>query len=544
MQTKQHPLSLRRRISSGLLLLALSAGFFWSCQNTSSDDPPQGTQTYTAALPTLGSQEKRPDAIKWRLQKDSGSATFTNVELAYTANMTFAAPPADTVWVDLWKAGIRLMEVGFLYKGSTTLEYAHYYRLDPVVAEIFRRISPKLDVAAFDTALAKALVDSDTLMKGRDFPAKSPLGVDTADVMRIAMQLMVAKKLPLVAIVKNWSMAIDSAEVHVRVRALVVAKVITDTSILFPPYPVRATTALTIDSVLQAGEARGAVRGSFVATYQISGDSVRIFRETKDVTDSFDVFNTISTLAKPREVSLDGFLFVAARLTTAPGIYRLRVTVGDDSGRTASSSVPFRVGPPPDRTGPEITLESPATGSVLENAIDSIDVKVKAVDVSGVDSVWIDNRLASLVDGSWVIRKVFVPVTNVGFEISIKAVDRAGNPTVTSLRVGRKAPPTVGEPNKQVLQPLANQIFPFDSSSIRVRWLVIDPRGRIDSAFINGALASRESDTVWTSLVALSPTGAASVITLRAINLKQDEIWVSREVCGSHGNCRVEIQAA
>ncbi len=81
----------------------------------------------------------------------------------------------------------------------------------------------------------------------------------------------------------------------------------------------------------------------------------------------------------------------------------------------------------------------------------------------------------------------------------------------------------VSPPVMTLLNPngVTGTVVPFDSSSITVRWKILDPAGVVDSLVkINGTVATKENDSVYRLNVTLKPTGEATIITTVAANTK------------------------
>ncbi|MEN9306350.1 MAG: hypothetical protein RL173_282 [Fibrobacterota bacterium] len=440
--------------------------------------------------------------------------------------MSLASAPADTVRIDLWRAGVQYMTLGYKRDGANTdLKPLAILSENVVAIEILKTILPSTDPAAFVQELAKRLVANDSLVRGTGFPANSIVpGIDNNAVLDSAMSILVVKGLPLSAVIPGtgaWALGLDTIAIHVRINVLVTAgKISADTAKLFPPYPVRLKSPVTLDSVLVAGGATTSVKGSFEATYQLSGKLIRVLRDTQDVSTQFDI-SSFELLERPKSFDLSGKLQVGAKESATPGRYRLEVMFQDDSLRKAVSSASFRVAAAADKQGPQITFVSPAANTVLDNATSSVLVKVSAMDESGVDSIWIDGKPASLVDGIW-SATVSIPVTDLGYAVGVKAWDKLGNASTSSITVGRKAPTDPGKPTTTVLQPVAGSVFDFDTTSVLVRWKVEDPRAVTSKVLIDGEAATGEANSVWSRRVNLVQTGTPTTITLVAINANND----------------------
>lgn len=509
---------------SRFFALAAVVALMVSCQTSSPSDEKRDLN-FAVKLPQISDAYKYPQMATWQYGTDSGSASLSGSGGATMANFTLPVKPkvAGVVWVDLWRGGVRYVRLSYSVAASGELVYQKPWP-DEIAIEILRLLSDRPDSLRFDSLFAQALVDGSPLVDSLHFPSRFPYGLDTADVLNQAMKIAVAKGVSLAALKKSWSIQLDDSVIHLRIEGLVKLKVISDTNTIFPPPPVRVGKAMSIDSLLVTGGERGAVKGGFVATYQISGNSVQIFQDGRDVTGAFDVFNTISTLGKPKEIVLDGNLSIAARASTPVGVYVLRVTVGDDSGFTASASIGFQVRSPGDNSGPVLTIRHPNAGDVLENSQATVDVRIAAVDSSGVDSVWASGILGVQDGDSWIVTGVPVPVTSAGHDIVVRAVDGKGNPSSISVRIGRKGPTDPAGPIKEILQPQRNDSLPFDSTAVTVRWKLIDRRAAIDSVYLGGVLGTKESDSIWIRRVPLPKVGEPTTITLRAVNAKKDEI--------------------
>jgi len=490
-----------------------------------------GWQTYAAPMSAISDSSLWPESAEWKMGTESGNGRIPKLGTSFAVGIALWDVPVETVFVDLRKGKIRYAKGAFVCEGSTRLKMVRQ-ELDTIAAGIFRRMHPRTGDSAFDSAMAQALVDGDKLVRGSGFPAKHPYGMDTASVFREAMLIMVAKQIPLAAIAKDWALGIDTLQVHVRIRLLCEKGLVTDTSKIFPAYPVRATTALGFDSVLIRGGEAKTISGVFAARDGLKALETKVTKDGQDLTSSFAIEDSVSLRGLPKTVSLAAGLRLRA-LSNAPiGTYRLVVVARDDSGRTVSSSTEFKVVAAPDRDGPDIAIVAPLAGAVVPPESDSIPIEARVVDPSGVDSVWIAGVFATRTDSSWRLAKVFVPASDTGAWISVRARDRMGNSSVASVKVFRKKPVAMvpqapASPRKSVLQPAAGQKLPFDSSRVRVVWKVVDPRAAVTGVQANGIAASRLSDTVWSVDVPVPPTGANHTVRLVAVGSNSDTLFDS-----------------
>lgn len=229
------------------------------------------------------------------------------------------------------------------------------------------------------------------------------------------------------------------------------------------------------------------VKGSFVGDSGLSSYKVRILQGTNDKSDLFSITS--------QPVQLDGSqtawdLAVNARLTLQvktgiAGSYTLEVSISDPRGRSDTSRAVFSVLPPPDKTGPSIEWVSPISNLILENDDSVVAIEIKVSDPSGIDSVWVGGKKAVKNDSSW-ISEIEVAASDLGYELKVRAWDKAGNWTDSTRRIVRKLPPVAGAPVLRLLIPDTNAgiVLPFDSAILRLQWSITDPTG-LDSTSIS-----------------------------------------------------------
>ncbi len=141
-----------------------------------------------------------------------------------------------------------------------------------------------------------------------------------------------------------------------------------------------------------------------------------------------------------------------------------------------------------DSAGPTIVWISPTSEVVVDFAVESFLVKLRATDPSGIDSVWIDGVAASLQDGSWQATVRLDP-TGVVREIRATARDKAGNRSDSTIRIGR------GKDNIRptVVPRTASGVWPHDSVSATLSWTVTDNH-QVGVVKIGDSLANRSGD--------------------------------------------------
>lgn len=504
---------------------ALFALVVSSCQTEPAK--PVETGTYSVSIPPINEEYRTPDLVTWRIGSDTGSAAVAGGGSSFQIQLQ--AKVEGDVWFDLWRSGVRIMQLKYVRKTETTLEYASEKREDSLAREIFRQILPSKDSSAFAKKLAEQVVSKDSVNRSTEQAIALMVGVNRDTLVAEALRIMaqsgqsIDKFLPQG---RDSFLGLSIESIHVQVKVLVELKVIvTDTNALFPPPPVRVVSNLAMPEKLQAGGDAAGVTGKFEATGKIATLIAKVYQDTLDVSRHFEI-PQVDLTSRPRELELNGKLSVTAKASAAAGTYRLEVVVmdADETPNSIKAVVGFQVLPAADTVGPIIQILSPTVGTVLENDVSTVAVKAQIEDPSGVDSVWISDKLAVGVDGIWSATSVEIPVTDIGFAVVVRATDGQGNISSKDVLVGRKAKLDPGAPSWTVLSPKANEVFAFDSSSVAVRWKVSDPRAEISKAWIGGGEASKDADGIWIRRVELPATGALTTVTLVAVNAKGDSV--------------------
>jgi len=209
---------------------------------------------------------------------------------------------------------------------------------------------------------------------------------------------------------------------------------------------------------------------------------------------------------------------------------RIQIRILVVSGVVSDTSKVFP--PPTDKTPPLVSILEPTNGKVLSFDQPTTRVKVRATDASGVDSVWIDGRLASKSDSFWVIEDVEVSATGMPRGIEVHARDTKGNRSAAVVEVVR-LPATVdaAPPKVSILEPSSGRILPYSQPMLLVRIVAKDASG-IDSVWIGGRPAAK-SDTTWVLEVEVPATGADHAISVLVrdgkANLADTSLTVRRE---------------
>ncbi len=529
---------LLRRATNVFALSAIGLFGFVSCQQ----DPPSapiGPVTYTAEFPQITSIHLRPQSAKWSIApNDSGSAKLAGSVTQPIAEIELGSPPNNTVWITAIRAGVKAFSLSYAYDNSTKLKLLTepkdriYY---PVNSEILRKIYPASDKQSFDEQLAKLLVDGDKLVDTIEISDLVAGGVDTLSVFREAMKYMVAKKQSIEQIAASWSLRIDLAKVHERIRLLAEEGLITDTSVIFPRYPVRVKDPVSLPEMAPGGSV--AVQGAFEGDSGLSSLGSKVFQGDAAVSGFKLSFSAaVNGTQKTWDLAKDAEATLTADGSVAAGTYTLAVWMLDAGRRSDTSRATFQVkSTSSDNTPPEIEWVAPTGETILENADSVLAVKVKASDASGVESVSIGGGSANLADGIW-SRELTVPVIDTGYVVEVVAKDAKGNESKKSSRVYRKAPAVVGAPILTLLAPSTRtgNVVSFESTHVAARWKIEDATSEIDEAsvLIAGAAAAKEADGIWSARIALAPSGEDVVVRIVAKNKRgleaQDEFKVKR----------------
>lgn len=526
---------------SGLRILAwgaMSVATLWSCRVVD-DEMVDGADTYQAMLPDIGANHKLPQAARWSIGADSGEAGLYHVGSKVFAWVDLDTIPLDTVWVEYWRAGVREQRSAFLFKGTARLEWSGISLVDSAVVEMLRRIDPSMDSSRFDTAFAEALVDDDSIVKKYGFPDRTPAGRDSAEILRIAMVLMVREERALAEIApkSDWALGIDTLSVHVRVRSLCEEGLVKDTSKIFP-HPGRDTGAAKPDTsktdtsatdttktsvdrlppVLRfVDPAAGTVFEHFQDSIEVrieasdsSGvDSVKVNRVRAARRDSFWVVDKVFV-----PVSSDGLALVAEAWDAA----------GNRS--TTSIHVGRKEAPPPEEPYHAILL--PRAASVPFDST-SVLARWRVYDpASPIDSVRIGGVAAVQEKDSIWSARVRLDSTGVPTLLRYVAMTAKGSTLVDSFRITRMKDTT--GPSIQFLGLADKQAFEYTVDSVSISVKATDLSG-VASVAIGGAPAARE-EGLFRRTVALA-LGATARIEVEARdsagNLSRAAISVTRK---------------
>jgi uncharacterized protein (TIGR02145 family) len=362
-----------------IAFMALLLGFFGllSCQEDAPTSPAPGTFPVAQGW-SLGTDTLRlPDSVSWSLGSDNGAFTLVrrSPDSFHIADTFPHSIAGDTLQLGLWTLGMRTTIAPALVRGDGSLAVISELRhLDSTVLKI---------LASFDSARARGGYGRTTdslaqreaalsrfiaaqILSGVLLLPALPAGVDTSTVVSdIVMQAAEAGQ--SLATASRLS-GIDSVRLQSRAYILLQSGVLplSDSTVLFPLYPVRIRLALALDTPAVVEGVSVAVRGA-VSWNRGVVPSLRFSVHTPAGIDSIHFSFPVRRFApQPSDTTwtLSGNLSLQALSGAVPGWDTLVLMVADDSGHLASTRFPFRVAPAvPAGSGPRITRVSPVTDS-------------------------------------------------------------------------------------------------------------------------------------------------------------------------------------
>lgn len=205
-----------------------------------------------------------------------------------------------------------------------------------------------------------------------------------------------------------------------------------------------------------------------------------------------------------------------ANFALSVGTNTITVRAVDNAGNAVTASVTV-TRQQPDTQPPALTITTPANNS--QTFADKITVSGTATDsganASGVASVMVNGAAATLnaQNGTW--SRSDVPLTLGANQITVQAIDNAGNAATTTITVTRK-PVDTQPPVIQITSP-ANLTTTFDAS-ITVNGTATDEGSGVRSVTVNGVAANYNATThQWTAVIPLNQ-GINDIIAIATDN--------------------------
>jgi hypothetical protein len=427
----------RIQVLPAAFLVALTALF--SCQ----DDPvsPKDSGPFMVSQAAPMDSIRMPDSATWSHEGTTGTFSLTRSRDSFTVKASFAQSIAShELTMSLWTLGLRTTVTTYVVKsnggfglgGAASIDSNAVNRLR--LFDSLRKLDPSGYGSSSDPVASQILslrkATAFLILSGRLPLGGFPVGMDSTAV--VAQILVVGSKSGSSIAVLAKTVGLSATSLEALAVVLFQSGVLkpTDSSSLYPPYPVRVRSAMSVSGPLTAGGGTVAVNGAFAWTkgYRVSGEYlVKTGNGTATgfqflVQKPIQLSDTIWTLS-------DNFSLLAPS-DAATGTDTLVVTLSDDSGHVATARAAFQVvakeTPKPDTTAPNIALVSPKSDTSVPNSVQSLVVEVVATDSVGVDSVKINGVKLSSSPYS-----VSVPLAIGINTVTVQAWDKAGNASKT-----------------------------------------------------------------------------------------------------------------
>lgn len=202
----------------------------------------------------------------------------------------------------------------------------------------------------------------------------------------------------------------------------------------------------------------------------------------------------------------------------ALGANTLTARAVDGAGNQATASVNVTRQQAPDTTPPSLTVTSPADGSTTEAT--SVNVSGTATDTganaSGVAQVTVNGEAASLdASGAWTLPNFALSLGQ--NSITVRATDRAGNPTTKVVSVTRVQSPDTAPPSLTVSEPADNSTT--HAEAVTVSGTATDAGANasgVAQVTVNGTPAQLDPQTGAWTLAGVALALGANTIAVRA----------------------------
>jgi hypothetical protein len=304
-----------------LVALASIAGLLVACQDVSSDQQETG-QLKAYANFSIPDSFRLPDTTTWSTKTDSGSgilhssksATSNTIDFSYTISLKDALG-TDTLHIQLWTLGVQTTVADYLQDGRNQKLRFYKSHSDTIAIRLLSDFD-KLCKSAPDSFVKLGRIKASNLIDFyasrllahddaySDFPSSVPTGMPLDSIKK---SILVQSAHAGVTWKQLTPFGFDSVSVHSALLALVQSKALpaADTLVLFPPYPVRILTSLSIPSRLVTGQPAVSVSGAFawskgrpissprISITSIQGvdpfESPRVWRRAPDLSHTFVV---------------------------------------------------------------------------------------------------------------------------------------------------------------------------------------------------------------------------------------------------------------
>jgi|GEM_PF-1250427 len=342
-------------VAVGLLVLV-------ACQNatdsnTNADSPVVVTAAFPIAAPRI------PDNVISLIQKDTASTKLncppigSDSSTTCTATLDLPHPlGADSVALQLWTLGVQTYTLYFKESGSsTTLDFGSksVVSLDTLLLSKFAVLTTA-QKASFGSGAsglvayyASLILTNDTAFVGKSLPSGMTIDSVKKALVRVGVDSgkTVAQLTSLSIQLGSTTLTLDSTTIRLDVSVLIHAGVLsaTDSTALFPPYPVRVTAPVAVSGPVVAGGSPANVTGSFGwTTGHNFKPQIRVRPANPADSASFTFPNKIF-LPSDTTWDLSGNLTLQVGASASAGTDTLVVTLSDDAGHSATSAAVFTV---------------------------------------------------------------------------------------------------------------------------------------------------------------------------------------------------------
>ncbi|MCB9496625.1 MAG: hypothetical protein H6686_07045 [Fibrobacteria bacterium] len=465
--------------------------FFQSCQSTA-PDADSGSTGDKRRVEIAQSKSLHPDSVVVRRQ----DSTVSHLEATSTergVQLEFEIPAdlgSDTLWLDVWVAGMKSNSVGYARSGGKVSLVAQ--SRNPLLVTLGKRLDSLESIGQAPegtrseqllSLLGRSIVAGDSAVRG--WSAHAPEGMSVGAVDSIALRLVV-----------------DSGYS---------AEVLGDSGwVTIPQDTIRKVLERWFEGGTISAEAlKTALTPALVLADTIPPRLDRVLPESDTPELGFDEDSLLVEVSAWDTTGIDS-VRIGERSVLRGSPWRLNVyvergsdtihvTAWDKAGHSARLLiVVHRATQRPDTLPPVVRILDPESTLVVLHKVDQYVVRWTATDSNGIDSVRDGSRVVS--DGLDTVRLAEGPN-----RIVISAWDRAGNVgrdsvTVIRLGVGDTSAPSMRRTGNT---PRRDTTVSWTVDSLSLSWIVRDDSA-MGEVSLNGRKLSSHDDTVYSTKVSLA----------------------------------------
>jgi uncharacterized protein (TIGR02145 family) len=331
---------------------------------------------------------------------------------------------------------------------------------------------------------ASLLLANDAAVVGKALPVGMSIDSVKKELVRVGVDSgkTLSELTSLSIQLGSVTLTLDTTTIRLDVSILIHAGVLSssDSTALYPAYPVRVTSPIAVAGSLTAGGNAVDITGSFSWT---TGHNVKFSVRIGTATPGDSVNITTPTerfLPTDTTWSPNGNLRLQASAAAVAGIDTLVITLSDTSGHSATSRATFQV-VGRDATAPTLKILSPSSDTSVPNGTGTILVKAAATDSgSGLDAIVIGSlKFASSPCTTTVSLAVGQDT------IQVQAWDKAGNRSSASVVVTRaKAAGDSIPPSLKITSPSKDTTVPYTTTSLAITASASDSGSGLDYVLI------------------------------------------------------------